>query len=208
MTVIRKIHEENIVFWTWYSNHKKINILLIYCKEDMFQVSGFIINYDSDTCFLCFSSEMHYCTMSYLFVLDLRKSRSEGSLMKKVDFSLWKSWQSKHFVFSSLWWCWWGTEFKHRQKAGSDNALCSMWKIKVSDKEKSMHSLYTSQHPRTFFLSLSLCFLFFFSMKVFHTEDTHLWSGREPTDTKMAKVHLINSWQARACSLWHRKWSD
>lgn len=35
-------------------------------------------------------------------------------------------------------------------------------------------------------------------MKVFHTEDTHLRSGREPPDTKTAKVHLINSWQARA----------
>lgn len=95
-------------------------------------------------------------------------------------------------VFRSLWQCRWGTKFKCRQKAGSDKAFRSMWKIKVSDKEKSMHSLYTSQHPRTFF-SLPLSVFFFFSMKVFHTEDTHLRSGREPPDTMTAKVHLINS---------------
>lgn len=63
------------------------------------------------------------------------------------------------------------------QKAGSDQAICSMWKIKVSHKEKSMHSLYTSQHPRTFFL----------------LHRRHLQSAREPPDMKTAKVHLINS---------------
>lgn len=77
------------------------------------------------------------------------------------------------------------------QKAGSNKALCSMWKIQVSDEEKSMHSLYTSQHPHIFFsLSLSsshsLCSLFF-SMKLFHTEDTYLRRGCAPLTQRRLK---------------------
>lgn len=62
-------------------------------------------------------------------------------------------------------------------------------KMNVSDQEKSMCLLYTSQHPRMYFfcLSRSLYFLFFW-MKIFHWDDTRLWS--ELADTETAKVHL------------------
>ncbi|KAJ0004258.1 hypothetical protein NQD34_010472 [Periophthalmus magnuspinnatus] len=82
-----------------------------------------------------------------------------------------------------------------------------MWKIQVSDKEKSMHSLHTSQHPRTFFLSLPPSSLLpplslspsfspplsrslpslFFSMKLFHTDDTHLRSSSVPPTRRRLK---------------------
>lgn len=92
-----------------------------------------------------------------------------------------------------------------KQAATRHSAPCGKLKCQT---RKNLCIAYTQVNTHAHFsLPLSL-FSFFFSMKVFHTEDTHLRSGREPPDTKTAKVHLINSWQARACSLWHRKWSD
>lgn len=194
---------EDRFFLTWYINPKKWqkNICLsrhYKCKQ--FQVSGFWNDYDCD-----FSSFawLHYYMMWHLFILDLPKS---CSLVKKLDFSLWKSWQSKHFVFSSAD----GVQSSNtdkKQAATRHSAPCGKLKCQT---RKNLCIAYTQVNTHAHFFSPSLSlFSFFFSMKVFHTEDTHISeSGREPPDTKMAKVHLINSWQARACSLWHRKWSD
>lgn len=127
----------------------------------------------SRTCFkcqllnyLCTVNDVSLFTCQYVSTFFFKLQ--EGFPSKKKCVFTRKSWQS-----SCVWVCWWNTEFKQRQKAGSNKALCSMWKIKVSDKEKSMHSLYTSQHPHTFFsLSLSLSLFSFFSQWKSFTQKT------------------------------------
>lgn len=102
--------DEETVFWTWYSNLKTL-------PGKYGSLSGYTVNinriikcpcyYDSD---VFFSLPVFHlkciivrCDMCLFWIC--RKSCSEGCLAKKkkAGFSLWKSWQSKHFVFSSLW---------------------------------------------------------------------------------------------------------
>lgn len=77
-------------------------------------------------------------------------------------------------------------------------ATCGKFKCQT---RKNLCIAYKSTPTHFFSLSLSLsasCSLpsLFFSMKLFHTEDTHLKLCAP--DSKTVKVHLINSWQAPA----------
>ncbi len=178
------------------------------CKQDLFWVSGFWNNHDSEGFFLLPVFHLKCVVVRYdICLFWLCWKVAQGVLWQKLGFSLWKSWQSKHFVSVAF-----GSadgvqssNIDKKQAATRHSVPCGKLKCQT---RKNLCIAYTQVNTHAHFsLPLSV-FSFFFSMKVFHTEDTHLRSGREPPDTKTAKVHLINSWQARACSLWHRKWSD
>lgn len=113
---------------------------------------------------------------------------------RPVDFSLWKSRQCDDFVFAWLCRCDEG-QSSNGQKAGSDKAICSMWKIKVSHKEKSMHSLYTSNTHAHFF-----SFPFFLSMKVFYREDISRALASPPTWRRLKFISLTPDKPAPALS--------
>lgn len=83
-----------------------------------------------------------------------------------------------------------------KQAATRHSAPCGKLKCQT---RKNLCIAYTQVNTHAHFFSPALCVFFFFSMKVFHTEDTHLCC--EPPDMMTAKVHLINSWQAHARAL-------
>lgn len=95
------------------------------------------------------------------------------------------------------------SDIDKKQAATRQSAPCGKLKCQT---RKNLCIAYTQVNTHAHFFFPALCVFFFFSMKVFHTEDTHLRC--EPPDMMTAKVHLINSWQAHARALWYRKWSD
>lgn len=88
--VIRQIHREQ----------PTVNITNIHLYEyDVLMYSKVVSNvmflkelWVTFVLFACFTSEMHYCTCDVYF--GFARSCTK-------DFSMWKSWQRKHFVFSS-----------------------------------------------------------------------------------------------------------